>query len=138
MPRYWDDEWYEPSRPRPVKDGIKAKNVRGAFGASWWAKRWIAALETFGWGNRLTRGRSYARQGQVLNIDLQLGRVNANVQVHKFICGGTLEEHIDELIESKRALAESVLGVDESWLTELNTMQLRDLVALRHADVVEE
>ena len=80
MPRYWDDEWYEPSRPRPVKDGIKAKNVRGAFGTSWWAKRWIAVLETFGWGSRLTRGRSYARQGQVLNIDLQVGRVNAKVQ----------------------------------------------------------
>lgn len=80
MPRPWDDEWYEPSRPRPVKDGIKAKNVRGAFGASWWAKRWIAVLETFGWGSRLTRGRSYARQGQVLNIDLQVGRVNARVQ----------------------------------------------------------
>ncbi len=80
MPRYWDDEWYEPSRPRPAKDGIKAKNVRGAFGTSWWAKRWIAVLETFGWGSRLTRGRSYARQGQVLNIDLQVGRVNAKVQ----------------------------------------------------------
>ncbi len=58
MPRYWDDNWYEPSRPRPVKDGIKAKTERGAFGASWWAKRWIAVLEQFGWGNRLTRGRS--------------------------------------------------------------------------------
>ena len=80
MGRYWDDEWYEPSRPRRVKDGIKAKNVRGAFGTSWWAKRWIAVLESFGWGSRLTRGRSYARQGQVLNIDLQVGRVNARVQ----------------------------------------------------------
>ena len=80
MPRDWDDEWYEPSRPRPAKDGIKARNVRGAFGTSWWAKRWIAVLESFGWGNRLTRGRSYARQGQVLNIDLQVGRVNARVQ----------------------------------------------------------
>jgi uncharacterized Zn finger protein len=76
----WDNDWYEPSRPRPVKDGIKAKNVRGAFGTSWWAKRWIAVLETFGWGGRLTRGRSYARQGQVLNIDLAIGRVNARVQ----------------------------------------------------------
>ena len=79
MPRHWDGDWYEPSRPRPA-DGIKAKNVRGAFGASWWAKRWIAVLETFGWGSRLTRGRSYARKGQVLNIDLQVGRVNARVQ----------------------------------------------------------
>ncbi len=76
----WDDDWYEPSRPRPVKDGIKAKNVRGAFGESWWAKRWIAALETFGWGGRLTRGRTYARKGQVVNIDLKVGRVDAKVQ----------------------------------------------------------
>ena len=80
MSRYWDDGWYERSRPRPVKDGIKAKNVRGAFGASWWAKRWIAVLETFGWGTRLTRGRSYARKGQVLSIDLEAGRVRSKVQ----------------------------------------------------------
>jgi SNF2 family DNA or RNA helicase len=58
------------------------------------------------------------------------------VQVHKFICGGTLEDHIDEMIESKRELAESVIGDDESWLTELSTNQLRDLVMLRQADVV--
>ncbi len=80
MPRNWDDEWYEPSRPLPAKDGIKAKNVRGAFGTSWWAKRWLAVLESFGWGSRLTRGRSYARQGQVLNIELQAGQVSAKVQ----------------------------------------------------------
>ncbi len=82
MPRYsyFDDEWYAPSRPRPAKDGIKSKNVRGAFGASWWAKRWIAVLESFGWGSRMQRGRSYARSGQVLDIDLKVGRVQAKVQ----------------------------------------------------------
>ncbi len=78
---FYEDSWYyEPSRPLPAKDGIKAKNVRGAFGQSWWAKRWIAVLETFGWGTRLTRGRSYARSGQVLSIDLEVGRVRAKVQ----------------------------------------------------------
>jgi uncharacterized Zn finger protein len=85
MPRrssaYYDDGWYhEPSRPLPAKDGIKAKHGRGAFGQSWWAKRWIAVLESFGWGTRLTRGRSYARRGQVLTINLDAGRVRANVQ----------------------------------------------------------
>ena len=85
MPRrssaYYDEGWfYEPSRPLPAKDGIRAKNVRGAFGQSWWARRWIAVLETFGWGNRLTRGRTYARGGQVLTIDLEAGRVRARVQ----------------------------------------------------------
>jgi len=78
---FYEDSWYyEPSRPLPAKDGIKAKTARGGFGQSWWAKRWIAVLETFGWGNRLTRGRSYARSGQVLSIDLEAGRVQAKVQ----------------------------------------------------------
>ncbi len=78
-----------------------------------------------------------AVENQATDRAFRIGQTR-NVQVHTFICGGTLEEHIDELIESKRALAESVLGADEGWLTELNTAQLRDLVALRQADVVEE
>jgi SNF2 family DNA or RNA helicase len=53
------------------------------------------------------------------------------------MCSGTLEEHIDDLIESKRALAESILGTDESWLTELSSAHLRELVALRWTDVGE-
>ncbi|MCG2769574.1 MAG: DEAD/DEAH box helicase, partial [Anaerolineae bacterium] len=54
-----------------------------------------------------------------------------DVQVHKFICAGTLEEHIDALIESKRALAESVVGAGEGWLTKLSTDELRDIMTLR-------
>lgn len=77
-----------------------------------------------------------AVENQATDRAFRIGQTR-NVQVHKFICGGTLEEHIDELIESKRALAESVLGADESWLTELSTAQLRDLVALRRDDVAE-
>src|SRR5207249_9634493 len=53
-----------------------------------------------------------------------------NVQVRKLTCVGTLEERIDELIASKRELAESVVGSGEAWLTELDTAQLRKLVAL--------
>ena len=47
------------------------------------------------------------------------------------ICAGTLEERIDELIESKLALAESVGGAGENWLTELGTDELRDLMTLK-------
>jgi SNF2 family DNA or RNA helicase len=57
--------------------------------------------------------------------------------VHKFVCLGTLEERIDDLIESKRALAENVLGTGEAWLTEFSTDQLRDLLALRRDAVAE-
>jgi len=60
-----------------------------------------------------------------------------NVQVRKLVCAGTLEERIAALLESKRALAERVVGTGETWLTELSTADLRDLVALS-ADVVAE
>jgi SNF2 family DNA or RNA helicase len=53
------------------------------------------------------------------------------VQVHKFVCAGTIEEMIDDMIENKKALAESVVGSGENWLTELSTNELRDLVTLR-------
>jgi SNF2 family DNA or RNA helicase len=54
-----------------------------------------------------------------------------NVQVHKLICSGTLEEKIDALIESKKSLAQSVVSGGEEWLTELSTDQLRELITLR-------
>jgi SNF2 family DNA or RNA helicase len=60
-----------------------------------------------------------------------------NVQVHKFICSGTLEEAIDTLIESKVQLARNVVGGGEDWLTELSNDQLRQLLSLREEDVEE-
>ncbi|NAS88232.1 hypothetical protein C4E24_00595 [ANME-1 cluster archaeon AG-394-G21] len=78
----WDSYWgyYKPAKPKEVKEGIKAKSKRGAIGETWWSKRWIAVLESFNMGARLTRGRSYARKGQVVSIDVQKGIVTAKVQ----------------------------------------------------------
>ncbi len=81
----WDDDdfgwdYYSESRPRKVKDGLKVKSERGAIGTTWWSKRWVKALEQLKMGSRLTRGRSYARQGQVVSIDIQAGMVRAKVQ----------------------------------------------------------
>ena len=78
--RYDDYSGYPRSQPRAVKGGIKAQAQRGAFGTTWWAKRWIAVLESFDLGPRLTRGKSYARSGQVLTIDVSPGQVTARVQ----------------------------------------------------------
>lgn len=60
-----------------------------------------------------------------------------NVVVHKLVSSGTVEEKIDEMITSKRALAESVVGVGENWITELSTDELRDVLTLR-TDTIEE
>ena len=79
---YYDDYrgYYPPSRPRETKGGIKAQTKRGGFGKSWWAKRWIAVLESFNIAARLSRGRSYARRGQVTRIEIGEGTVTAEVQ----------------------------------------------------------
>ena len=73
-------EFFPRSVPRKAKGGIKAQSKRGSFGESWWAKRWIEVLESFEIGKRLGRGRSYARNGQVLDIEVNKGRVTAKVQ----------------------------------------------------------
>src|SRR5919108_395189 len=75
----WDDEWEYP-RPRRPANGIKAQTQRGKFGATWWAGRWLAALERLVDAGRLSRGRSYARSGQVTKLDVGPGRVDARVQ----------------------------------------------------------
>ena len=74
---YYDHEY---SRPLEAKGGIRAASRRGEFGSNWWAKRWTQTLEQFSIGARLSRGRSYARRGQVLSIDIQNGVVEAQVQ----------------------------------------------------------
>jgi uncharacterized Zn finger protein len=77
---YWDWGYYKPKPRIKAKGGIKSQSKRGSFGESWWAKRWIATLESFNIGARLGRGRSYARSGQVLSIDIDKGEVKAKVQ----------------------------------------------------------
>jgi uncharacterized Zn finger protein len=78
----WDNQtrWYPPSKPRPVDGGLKAKTTRGDIGASWWSRRFLDVLESFAMGNRLTRGKTYARKGQVISLDVQPGVVRAVVQ----------------------------------------------------------
>lgn len=80
MGRWYYRDYYTPEPPREVKGGIKAQTKRGGFGQSWWAKRWIAVLESFNIGARLGRGRSYARRGRVASIAVAKGSVTAAVQ----------------------------------------------------------
>ncbi|MDQ2680993.1 MAG: DEAD/DEAH box helicase [Candidatus Eremiobacteraeota bacterium] len=77
-----------------------------------------------------------AVENQATDRAFRIGQ-SKHVQVHKFVCAGTLEEKIDKLIESKRAITEQVVGSGESWLTELSSTQLREVLALA-ADAVEE
>jgi SNF2 family DNA or RNA helicase len=71
-----------------------------------------------------------AVENQATDRAFRIGQ-SRNVQVHKFVCVGTLEEKIDEMIERKKAIADNVVGAGEAWLTELSTAEIKDLFALR-------
>jgi uncharacterized Zn finger protein len=73
-------DWYPPSRPRPVEGGLRARSRRGRIGQHWWSTRFIDGLESTGVGGRLTRGKRYARTGQVIELRIQAGAAVALVQ----------------------------------------------------------
>lgn len=75
-----EDFVWKRTKPKEANDGIKAHSQRGSFAKSWWAQRWIAALERLMDSGRLTRGRSYARKGQVLSIEETKDGIKARVQ----------------------------------------------------------
>ena len=77
-----------------------------------------------------------AVENQATDRAFRIGQTK-NVQVHKFISVGTMEERIDQMIEQKKELAESIVGAGENWLTELSTAQLKDLFALSREAVAE-
>ena len=70
-----------------------------------------------------------AVENQATDRVFRIGQAR-NVQVHKFICAGTLEEKIDEMIERKKEIAEKVVGAGEGWLTELSNDDLKGVLAL--------
>lgn len=77
---YYDNYWPEYKPAIPVADGIRAKSKRGKFVQNWWANRWIQTLKGLMDSGRLSRGRSYARKGQVREINIEPGRISARVQ----------------------------------------------------------
>jgi len=68
------------SGPQKTTEGIRLQSTRGGVGTTWWGQRWVSALEKLCDSGRLSRGKSYARQGQVMSIDVTPGRVVAKVQ----------------------------------------------------------
>ena len=79
-PDWWRSRYPEKAGPRDAPGGIKAHSKRGRFGQSWWARRWLEVLERLDLGGRLSRGRAYARRGQVLEVEVEEGCVTASVQ----------------------------------------------------------
>src|SRR5688500_187775 len=75
----WREFSHPRSQPLAAQGGIQAQS-QVDVGKSWWANGWQSVLESFRLGGRLARGRTYARQGQVLSIDIAPGEVKSRVQ----------------------------------------------------------
>jgi SNF2 family DNA or RNA helicase len=105
----------------------------------------VLSLKAGGFGLNLTQARHVfhfdrwwnpAVEDQATDRVFRIGQTRS-VSVYKYICAGTVEERIDELIEKKKELAGMVIRAAEDWLTELSTLDLRDLLALRQ-DAIQE
>ncbi|MCC6190135.1 MAG: DEAD/DEAH box helicase [Anaerolineales bacterium] len=99
----------------------------------------ILSIKAGGTGLNLTRANHVfhfdrwwnpAVENQATDRAFRIGQTRS-VQVHKYLCAGTVEEKTDALLEQKQALADRIVGTSEAWITELSTEQLRELFALR-------
>ncbi len=132
--------WLHGGVPKAARDEM-VERFQGAGGPS----VFLLSIKAGGTGLNLTaanhvihfdRWWNPAVEDQATDRAFRIGQ-RRDVQVRKLVCVGTLEERIDEMIESKRALAERIVGTGEGWLTELSTEALRSVVALS-ADAVAE
>jgi SNF2 family DNA or RNA helicase len=127
---------------KPARDAMVAEFQRNPHGP----RVFILSLKAGGTGLNLTaahhvfhfdRWWNPAVEDQATDRAFRIGQTRA-VQVHKFVCTGTLEERIDEMIRDKRALAQRIVGSGEQWITEMSTAQLRKLLTLGAEAIVEE
>ena len=111
--RRWDDPWqkYPASVPLPVEGGVATSKQRGPMAATWWSRRFVEVLESYGLGARMQRGRRYARTGQVIEVEVSPGLIAAQVQGSR----------------SKPYLVTAAVAVpsDEQWSSILTTMRAK-------------
>lgn len=119
LERFQEGKEYLPIFVLSLKAGGTGLNLTGANHVFHFDRWWNPAVEN-----------------QATDRAFRIGQTK-NVEVHKFICAGTLEEKIDEIIEHKVQVAENVVGTGEAWLTELSNEELKDILTLREEAVGE-
>ena len=125
--------WLHGRVRRPARDDMVRR-----FSAADGPPLFLISLKAGGTGLNLTaashvihldRWWNPAVEDQATDRAFRIGQ-RRNVQVHKLVSSGTVEERIDEMITAKRDLAARAVGSGEEWLTGLSGSQLRDLVSL--------
>ena len=117
----------------------KRKKLVEAFQGEDYVPFMVLSVKAGGTGLNLTKANHVihfdrwwnpAVENQATDRAFRIGQ-SKNVMVHKLVCKGTIEERIDALIESKRELAENVIGSgSEKWITELSNDELMSLLRL--------
>ena len=138
------------ARDMPFLYGGVARKERDrmvqAFQESTQPLAFVLSLKAGGTGLNLTRATHVfhydrwwnpAVENQATDRAFRIGQTK-NVMVHKFICGGTLEDRIDAMIESKSALASEIVTSGETFLTELSNSELHDILSLSEHAVADE
>jgi SNF2 family DNA or RNA helicase len=101
-------------------------------------KVFVLSLKAGGTGLNLTaanrvfhfdRWWNPAVEDQATDRAFRIGQLR-NVFVHKFVCTGTLEERIQQMLDRKREVADSLLAAGENWITELSNDELKRLLTL--------
>lgn len=125
--------------PKAKRDQIVAR-----FQAPGGPRLFVLSLKAGGTGLNLTRANHVfhfdrwwnpAIENQATDRAFRIGQTR-QVQVHKLICGGTVEERIAQLLLHKRDLADQTVGSGENWLTELSNQQLSALFQLNLEEAI--
>jgi hypothetical protein len=127
--------------PRATRDEMVRRFQEGGAGP----RIFVLSLKAGGSGLNLTaathvfhydRWWNPAVEDQATDRAYRIGQLN-NVQVHKFLCAGTIEERVAQMLEAKRDLATRIVGQGEQWITELDNAELRELFSLAPNAVVD-
>ena len=113
MVEIFQGEKYVPYMILSVKAGGTGLNLTNASHVIHFDRWWNPAVEN-----------------QATDRAFRIGQ-KKNVMVHKLVCKGTIEEKINEMIESKKELAANVIGSSgESWITEMSNEELLSILTL--------
>ena len=127
-------QWYPPpAPPRAVEGGLRAKSRRGDIGESWWSHRFLDLLDSFGIGGRLDRGKAYARKGQVISLEIEPGRVTAQVQGSR-ARPYRVQISLDRLSEADWRRAEDAMVSRAAFLARLLAGEMPDDIEEAFAD----
>jgi SNF2 family DNA or RNA helicase len=129
--------------PKAKRDAMVERFQKAERGGP---RLFVLSLKAGGTGLNLTRANRVfhydrwwnpAVENQATDRAFRIGQTRA-VQVHKFVCAGTMEEAIDAVIARKQEVAGRIVGTGEDWLTKLSTEELKNVITLRRDALAEE